>query len=106
MGKYYKHWQGQLEFAEEAGDEIYIQHCQKMMESYIDEEDLEEDEDDDYEDFLMNGDITIEFETDSVGQWEVGNGVVKMILPLDQKPSRLQQYFTKKLLGWKWVDKQ
>lgn len=106
MGKNYRHWQGQLELAKEADDQKYIVHCQKMMESYIDEEDLEEDDEDDYDDFLMNGDITIEFQTDSVGQWEVGDGMVKMILPLDKKPNRVQRFFTKQLLGWKWVDKK
>jgi hypothetical protein len=108
MGKNLNHWNNQLELAKEAEDSKYIEYCEKMKKQYIDEEDLE-DEDDEWDDDLFFGsdaDLYIQFSAERVGQWEIGNGLSKTILPQDQKPKWIHRFFIKHLLGWKWVDKK
>ena len=104
MGKNYNHWKKQLGFATEAGDDKYRLHCEEMLKQYIDEEDLEEDDEWDDDTFYDEDGVTIEFYTDRVGQWEIGRGLSKMILPQDEKPKWVHRFFAKQLLGWNWVD--
>lgn len=99
-------WKEQLEMAEEAGDETYTQHCLSQLKHFIDEEDIEEDEDEWEDEFFWSGDgVTVELYPNRVGHWEIGSGLSKMVLPQDKKPNPFHRFFSKLLLGWEWVDK-